>query len=120
MNQDQPPARGQAPKPEENNFLQTEISDDEKEDESTNILSGGGTLKDSSGGNVEEQEMEMPRSHSLPNFCFNPDIEEYQYEIQRDFRQEINEYLLFKRKKAQQKTNTEETKDTGTNEELKD
>lgn len=77
MNKDQPPQRGQAPKPEMDNFLQTEITDDEKEDESTRILSGGGTLKDALGENATELEIDMPRSYSMPNLCFNPDANEY-------------------------------------------
>jgi hypothetical protein len=44
-----------------------------------------------------EEEIEMPRSHSLPNLIFNPDIEEYQYEMKRDFRGELQNYFYLKK-----------------------
>lgn len=34
-------------------------------------------------------DIERPRSYSLPGLALNPDTDEYQYTIDRDFRTEI-------------------------------
>ena len=86
-------------------------------------MSGTGTLKASIAGGPAEIEMDMPHSHSVPNLCLNPDTNEYQYELTRDFRHEITEYLTFKKKKAQLKASQVEAQkaaEEGKAEESKD
>ena len=41
----------------------------------------------------QEEELEKPRSHSLPNIEYNADIEGYEFLVQRDFRNEIQTYF---------------------------
>jgi hypothetical protein len=51
-------------------------------------------LNDLRGDSKErEDSIERLRSNSLPNLIFNPESEEYQYEITRDFRAEVVNYL---------------------------
>ena len=33
-----------------------------------------------------EEELEVPRSYSLPNLIYNTEYKEYSYEVNRDFR----------------------------------
>ena len=49
----------------------------------------------------QEDELEKPRSHSLPNMEYNGDIEGYEFLVQRDFRNELQTY--FKQKQVLQK-----------------
>lgn len=53
-------------------------------------------------------EIERPRSYSLPNLGFNPEMEEYQYNVERDFRAEIQQYFIEKnqaeKRQAQEQT----------------
>ena len=46
----------------------------------------------------------MPRSYSIPNQGFNTELNEYQYEITRDFRAEIQNFLVQKKKKEKKES----------------
>ena len=44
----------------------------------------------------EEEGPEKPRSASLPKMAFNDETSKYEYELDRDFRGELNTYMKVK------------------------
>lgn len=59
--------------------------------------------EDDKGNGDEDEEIEMPRSHSLPNLGFNQECEDYQYVMNRDFRGELANYYQLKKEKEKKK-----------------
>ena len=47
----------------------------------------------------EEPVVERPHSYSVPNMAYNPDSDDYQFEITRDFRLEMQNYFTYKKRK---------------------
>ena len=54
-------------------------------------------------GKENEEELELPRSYSIPNLSYNAEQKEYQYEITRDFRAEVQNYMALKKRLEKKK-----------------